>query len=157
MPSPTYDIEKALQTPEECRIVMERALAQGKHDLYAAVFRRFCKLSGAAHDDPSDPLVRAAFEAIAAYEQTLKEKHGKKVPASRTRQKIERKGVYQSLLEWSKLHGNRPGFRSLIEAGLPEFTFEAVVVRFADRFPADVVASCRETLRTAGAPRELVR
>jgi hypothetical protein len=95
--------------------------------------------------------VRAAFEAIAAYEQTLLEKHGKKVSATRTRQKISKKGAYQSLLEWSKLHGNRPGFRSLIEAGLPEFTFEAVVVRFADRFPPDVVASCRETLRNAGA------
>jgi hypothetical protein len=150
MPNAPYDIEKALRTTAQCQVVMERALAQGKHDLYAAAFRHFCKLSGANHDDPSDPLVRAAFEAIAAYEQTLHEKHGKNVKASRTRQKISKKGVYQSLLEWSKLHGNRPGFHSLIEAGLPEFTFEAVVVRFADRFPPDVVASCRETLRKAG-------
>jgi hypothetical protein len=51
-----YDIDKALKTPEQCRVVMERALAQGNRDLYAAVFRRFCKLSGAGHDDPSDPL-----------------------------------------------------------------------------------------------------
>jgi hypothetical protein len=151
MANATYDIDKALKTPEECKVVMERALAQGNRDLYAAVFRRFCKLSGATHDDPSDPLVRATFEAIAAYEQTLQEKHAKNVKATRTRQKIAKKGVYQSLLEWSELHGNRPGFRSLIEAGLPEFTFEAVVVRFADRFPPDVVASCRETLRNAGA------
>lgn len=152
MPNAPYDIETALQTPEQCRVVMERALAQGKHELYAAAFRRFCKLSGAEHEDPLDPLVRATFEAVAAYEQTLKEKHGKKVPASRTRQKIAKKGVYQSLLEWSKLHGNRQGFHSLIEAGLPEFTFDAVVVRFADRFPPDAVASCQETLRRAGAP-----
>ena len=152
MPNAPYDIEKALQTTEQCRVVMERALAQGKHDLYAAAFRRFCKLSGVNHDDPSEPLVRAAFEAIATYEQTLQEKHGKNIKASRTRQKIAKKGVYQSLLEWSKLHGNRPGFHSLIEAGLLELTFEAVVVRFADRFPPDAVASCRETLRKAGAP-----
>ena len=149
-----YDIDKVLQTPEQCRVVMERALAQGKRDLYTAAFRRFCKLSGVAHEDPSDPRVRATFEAIAAYEQTLHEKHGKRVKASRTRQKIAKKGVYQSLLEWAKLHGNRPGFRSLIDANLPEFTFEAVVVRFANRFPPDVVKSCRETLKDAGAPSE---
>jgi hypothetical protein len=146
-----YDVEKALKTPEECRTVMERALAKQDRELYAAAFRRYCNLSGAVHDDPSDPLVRAAFEALAAYEQTLYDKHGRRVAASRTRQKISRKGVYQSLLEWSKLHGKRPGFQALIEAGLPEFTFEAVIVRFADRFPPDAVASCRETLRRAGA------
>jgi hypothetical protein len=145
-----YDIEKTLKTPEECRTVMERALAQGKQELYAAAFRQLCRLSGSTYDDPSDPLIGAAFEAVAAYEQTLKEKHGKRVPASRTRQKIANKGVYQSLVEWSKLRGNRPGFHALIEAGLPEFTFEAVIVRFSDRFTPEVVASCRETLKKAG-------
>ena len=144
-----YDIEKALKTPKQCRTVMEHALARGEKDLYAAAFRQFCKLSGADHDDPSDPLNRATFEAVAAYEQTLKEKHGKNQPASRTRQKLTKKGAHQSLVDWSKLHGNRSGFHALIEAGLPEFTFEAVVVRFADQFTPDVVASCRETLRKA--------
>jgi hypothetical protein len=65
------------------------------------------------------------------------------------------KGVYQSLIEWSRLHGNRPGFQHLIEAGLPESTFEAVVICFADRFPPDAVAACRETLRKTGAPEKL--
>src|SRR5215212_5175593 len=114
-----YDVEKALKTPEQCQTVMQRALAKQETELYAAAFRRYCKLSGAAHDDPSDPLVRAAFEAVAAYEQTLFDKHGRRVAASRTRQKISKKGVHQSLLEWSKLRGNRPGFHALIEAGLP--------------------------------------
>jgi hypothetical protein len=97
---------------------MERALARGKHELYTSAFRQLCKLSAAPHDDPSDPLVRATFEAIAAYEQTLHDKYGKNVAATRTRQKIGNKGVYQSLIEWSQLHGNRPGFHHLIEAGL---------------------------------------
>jgi hypothetical protein len=112
-----YNIEKALKTPAQCRTV-KRALAQGKRDLHAAAFRRLCKLSAASHDDPSDPLVGAAFEAVAAYEETLREKHGKNVPASRTRQKLRNKRVYQSLVEWSRLHGNRSGFHDLIEAGL---------------------------------------
>lgn len=42
----TYDVDKVLKTPEDCRVVTEWALAQGNRDLYAAVFRRFCELSG---------------------------------------------------------------------------------------------------------------
>jgi len=60
-----YDIEKTLKTPEQCRTVMERALAQGRQDLYAVEFRHFCRLSGTPYDGP---LIRAAFEAVAAYE-----------------------------------------------------------------------------------------
>ncbi len=96
-------------------------------------------------------LVRAVWEAVAAYEQTLYQKHGRNQAAGRARQKTNRKGVYQALVEWGKLHGNRPGFKSLIEAGLPEFTFEAVIVRFSERFPADVVEACRHTLAKVGA------
>lgn len=145
-----YDLERVLQAPEDCRRVMERALSKGDVELYQGAFRRLCSLTGAAHDDPADPLVRAAWEAVAAYEQILYQKHGRSQPASRTRQKIKTKGVYQALLEWGKLRGDRPGFKALIDAGLPEFTFEAVILRFAHRFPTDVVESCRLTLAEAG-------
>jgi hypothetical protein len=146
-----YDVEKVLQTAEDCRRVMARALAKGDVELYQAAFRRLCALTGAAHDNSTDPLVRAAWEAVAAYEQTLYQKHGRNQSAARTRQKIKAKGVYQALLEWGKLRGNRPGFKSLIDAGLPEFTFEAVILKFAQRFPPDVVEACRLTLAEAGA------
>src|SRR6266404_4382660 len=141
-----YDVEKVLRTAEDCRRVIERALAKGDVELHEAAFRRLCALIGSDHDDPADPLVRATWEAVAAYEQTLYQKHGRNQSAARTRQKIKAKGVHQSLLEWGKLHGNRPGFQSLIEAGLPEFTFEAVILKFSERFPADVVEACRHTL-----------
>jgi hypothetical protein len=55
------------------------------------------------------------------------------------------------LVEWSKLHGNRQGFYALVNAGLADLTFEAVVVRFADRFPPEIVARCRDTLKAGGA------
>jgi hypothetical protein len=47
--------------------------------------------------------------------------------------------------------GNRAGFQNLIDAGLPEFTFEAVILNFSERFPADVVEACRHSLAKAGA------
>jgi hypothetical protein len=85
-----YDIEKALKTPEQCRTVMERALAHGKKDIYAAAFRQFCKLSPAVHDDPADPLIRAAFEAVADTNRHLK-RNWEKTACVRTRQKIAKK------------------------------------------------------------------
>jgi len=86
-----YDVEKVLQTAEDCRRVMARALAKGDIGPDQAAFRRLCALTGAANDDPADPLVRAAWEAVAAYEQTLYQKHGRNQSAARTRQKNQGK------------------------------------------------------------------
>jgi hypothetical protein len=37
-------------------------------------------------------------------------------------------------------------FKLLVEANLPEYTGEYLVARYADRFPADIVALARERL-----------
>jgi hypothetical protein len=129
---------------------MARALARYERDFYTAAFRRLCTLAG-TQDDPSEPLIRATWEAVAANEQVLFEKHGRRQQAQRTRAKLDNKGVYQSLVEWSQLKGNRIGFERIIEAGMADLTFEAVVCRFADRFPPEVVANCRDTLMKAKA------
>jgi hypothetical protein len=97
-------------------------------------------------DDPTDPLVRDFFETLAAYEQLLTEKNGSTTVASRTRQKITNKGVYRSLLEWTQGRTETNGFTLLVEAGLPEFTGEYLVVKYRNRFPSDVVAAAVERL-----------
>jgi hypothetical protein len=133
-----YDVSK-LKTPEDCRTVLQRAREKNLSDVYNAVFRRFCELVGTENDDPSDPLVRDFYETLAAYEQLLTEKNGRTTAASRTRQKIDNKGVHQSLIEWTRGKAETNGFKLLVEKGLPEFTGEYLVVRYADRFPNDVV------------------
>jgi hypothetical protein len=114
--------------------------------VYEAVFRRMCQLVGSANDDPNDRLVRDFYEALAAYEQLLTEKNGQTTSASRTRQKIANKAVYQSLIEWTCGKAETNGFKLLVEANLPEYTGEYLVTRYADRFPPDVVALARERL-----------
>jgi len=133
-----YDVSK-LKTPEDCRTVLQRAREKNLSDVYNAVFRRFCELVGTENDDPSDPLVRDFYETLAAYEQLLTEKNGRTTAASRTRQKIDNKGIHQSLIEWTRGKAETNGFKLLVEKGLPEFTGEYLVVRYADRFPNDVV------------------
>jgi len=140
-----YDVAK-LKSLMECRTVMQRARKRNMPQVYAAVFRRMCELVGSANDDPNDPLVRDFYETLAAYEQLLTENNGRTTSASRTRQKITNKGVYQSLIEWTRDKAETNGFKLLVEANLPEYTGEYLVARYADRFPLDVVVLARERL-----------
>jgi len=129
---------------------MERARARNLPEVYNAVFKRFCELTGAANDDPSDPLIADFYKTLAAYEQLLTEKNERNTAASRTRQKISNKGVHQSLIEWTRGKSETNGFKLLVEKGLPEYTGEYLVVRYADRFPADVVNLATERLQMHG-------
>lgn len=107
-----------------------------------------CELVGSDNDDPNDPLVKDFYQTPAAYEQLLTEKNGRTTAASRTRQKIANKGVYQSLIEWTRSKAETNGFKLLVEAGLPEYTGEYLVARYADRFSADIVALARGRLKS---------
>ena len=144
-----YDVSN-LRTQEECRIVMERAKKEGRDDFYEKVFRRYCEIVGAEYDDPGDPLIREFWETLAAYEQLLTEKNGKKTQATRTRQKIKNKGVHQSLVEWTNGKIETNGFTLLVDKGLPEYTGEYLVVKYGDRFPSDVVGLGRKRLEEHG-------
>ena len=144
-----YDVSK-LKTQEQCRIVMERAKEGGLDDFYENVFRRYCEIVGAEHDDPDDPLIREFWKTLAAYEQLLTEKNCKTTLATRTRQKIRNKGVYQSLVEWTNKKIETNGFALLVEKGLPEYTAEYLVVKYGDRFPSDVVGLGRKRLEEHG-------
>jgi hypothetical protein len=142
-----YDAAK-LKTVAECRTVLDRARARQLDDVYSAVFRRMCQLVGHENDDPDDPLVRDFYETLAAYEQLLTEKNGRNTPATRTRQKLANKGVHLSLVEWTRGKIEINGFTLLVDAGMPEYTGEYLVARYADRFPPDVVQLARERLES---------
>src|SRR5258708_31548502 len=118
-----YDASK-VKAPDECRTVMQRARDRDLPDVYNAAFKWFCELIGNGNDDPSDPLVRDFYETLAGYEQLLTEKNGRTTAASRTRQKIDNKGVHQSLIEWTRGKVETNGFKLLVEKGLPEYTGE---------------------------------
>ena len=126
---------------------MERSKKKGMTDIYRKVFKRYCELVGHENDDPSDPLMAEFFETLAAYEQLLSEKNGRQTPAARTRQKIRNKGVHQSLVEWALSKAETNGFNFLVDARLPEYTSEYLVVKYADRFPKHVVDLASERLK----------
>jgi hypothetical protein len=94
----------------------------------------------------TDPLEHRLWEAVAAYEETLRQKHGRRYSATRTRSKIANRGVINTLSDWA-LEAPTPGFKALIETGQARFLGEYVVAEFADRFPPQVVEAAIRKLR----------
>ena len=101
-------------------------------------------------DDPNDPLIIRFQQCLATLEQLIYEKHGKKIPASYTRRKIQNKGVRQSLIDWALMDGGSDGFATLCNGGLSEFTGEALIADFPERFSDAIVARARRNLELAG-------
>ncbi len=119
----------------------------GRPDIADACRRRIFVLGGS---DEMLPVERRLWQAVAAYEQTLFEKHGKAQKASYTRRKIKEKGAVQTLSDWAESPKVTPGFKALVDAGMAEFTGEYVVVEFADQFSDEAVAAARKKLVQAG-------
>lgn len=100
--------------------------------------------------EASDPVEKRLWQAVAAYEQTLREKHGRKQPAAYTRRKIAAKGAVRTLTDWALEKNVTPGFEALVRSGSAEFTGEYVVVEFADRFSIEAVAAAKSKLIAHG-------
>ena len=113
------------------RNLMVNAKRLGRDDVWWEAFRQICVLEGM---DQTDPLHRDFYETLAAYEELLTEKNGKKTLASRTRQKLKNKGVIQCLEDWAVSLTPTEGFELLIQKGLAELTGEYLVLKYPDHF-----------------------
>jgi hypothetical protein len=100
---------------DELRQVIANAKRYGNKEVEIAAFRRICELEGSAY---GDPLIRRFYEMLAAYEELLTEKNGRKTAAVRTRQKIKNKGEIVCLSDWAYSKQPTLGFRTLVESSL---------------------------------------
>ncbi len=80
----------------------------------------------------------------------LTEERGRTTLLARTRQKLKRVGVMQTLADWALNGTETNGFKMLIARGMPELTGEAIVLRHQEQFAPDVVAAAGRRLMTAG-------
>jgi hypothetical protein len=127
--------------------LMSNAEERGETTLARMCMRRIYELGGADH---ADPVVKRLWQAVTAYEETLRRKHGKSQRASYTRRKIEAKGAIATLSDWALDQKVTPGFEALVSAGMAEFTGEYVVVEHAERFEPHVVLAARKRLENHG-------
>jgi len=95
---------------------------------------------------PDDPLYRDFENMLVHYETLLTKKNGRRTRASRTWGKLKRKGIIGCLEDWALSSKPTDAFYVLIENGEPELTAEAIVVRYADRFPVAAVAAAKQKL-----------
>ena len=73
-----------------------------------------------------------ALQAIYAYEETLFVKHGRKTSASRTWQMVKNHGIIGAVERAVNRKDETIGFTALIDMGMLDFAFEAIVVRYPE-------------------------
>lgn len=90
------------------------------------------------------------WQTINAFEQTLSDERGKTIRLSRTRQKVARVGVIETLKDWAVGSSRTEGFDMLLERGMPEYTGEAIVLRHPEAFTPEVRDAAKRRLDEAG-------
>ena len=144
MPDPDERIAR-LKTPEDCERFAFNVERLGKLDLALAARRRAVELRALAHNANS-VAEREALEAVYAYERVLSQRDGKKKRANRTWQMIERYGLIPTVERVVSRPKEAMGYTALVEMGMEDMAFEAVVLRHPEVFSQEAVERSRVRL-----------
>jgi hypothetical protein len=134
-----------LKTPEECEQFAINVQAR-LPELALAARRRSVELRAAAHGAITT-VEREALEAVYAYERVQSTKRGKKVYASRTWQMIKRHGIIAAVERAVNRDADTAGYTALVEMGMQDFAFEAVILRHPEVFSEEAVSRSTERLK----------
>lgn len=134
-----------LKTPEECAVFEKNVLERGRPDLAMAARRRAVELHAIRHGAVTD-VERECLEAVFAYEQVLSAKNGKKTRASRTLPMIERHGIIGAVERAVDRKDDTAGYTALVEMGLQDYAFEAVILRHKQSFSTETVIRSQERI-----------
>lgn len=123
-----------------------------KNHLIQAARQRLVRINAQRSILPTHtPAERAAFQALAAYEEHLRIKHGRQVQAQLIKKAIKNHGILPAISQ-AVAKGNTLGFRSLQEAGLEDCSFEAVVLAHPEEFTPEILAKATATLSKCQSP-----
>jgi hypothetical protein len=136
------EIIARLKTPEECEQVAQN-VAEKYPELAKEARRRAVELRAAAHGAES-AAEREVLQAVYAYEAVLSKRRGRKTHASRTWQMIKRHGIIGAVERAVNRKDVTTGYKSLIEMGMQDFAFEAVVMRYPSLFSAEALKRATE-------------
>ena len=131
-----------LKTPESCETFARNAEAKGRSDLALAARRHAVELRAASHS-ANTQAEKEALRAVYAYEEALAKKSGKRTRASRTWQMIDRHGIIAAVERAVNRSTETQGYRALMEMGMKDFAFEAVVLRYPQLFSVETVARAK--------------
>lgn len=134
-----------LKTPRDCEVLAKNATERGRPDLAKAAKQRAVQIRAENYGATSD-VERECIEAVFAYEEVLSAKAGRRQPASRTWPMIERYGIIEAVERVVKRKDDALGYTALMDMGLAEYAFEAVILRHPSAFSPQAVAQSKERL-----------
>ena len=117
-----------LDTLKKCQNFERNAVERGRRDLAKQARQRAVELRANNHGGKSVAEIEA-LQAIYAYEELLTKKNGRTTRASRTWQMINRHGIIEAVERAVKRDVPTQGYRLLVEMGLENHAFEAVIIR----------------------------
>ena len=131
---------------DKLRTIAVNAKSAGKDTLAQAAKR---KLFSVMPSEAPGTLEYEVWQSIFALEDSLKDERGKTVLLSRTRQKIKAQGEQRCVSDL--VCGKQSdGFNMLMDRDMLDLSFEAVALRFPDRFPNEVLSAARIRLEGVG-------
>lgn len=139
--------------PEQLRTLVKNARNRGATDLAEAAFRRLVKI---LPSEQPGTVEHDFWRTVHSFEEVLSEERGRTTRLSRTRQKVSRVGVRQTLIDWALSKTETEGFTMLLERGLADLAGEAIILRHQDGFDAEVVRAARARLEASGVNTEAV-
>jgi hypothetical protein len=133
------------KTPEHCETFARNANERNRPDLAKEATQRAVQLRAEQYGATSEA-EREALQAVYAYEETLTKKNGKRTKASRTWQMIERRGIIGAVERAVNRSTETQGYRALVEIGLEQYAFEAVILRYPHLFSEAAVRISKERM-----------
>ena len=138
------DIISRLTTPEECDIVAKNN--ETRNPALALAAKRKAVQLRADKFGANNEVEKEALQAVYAYEETLFKKHGKRQRASRTWRMIKEKGIIPAVENTVTRKNETTGYQALLEMGMQDFAFEAVVCRHPEFFSSEALRCSKERL-----------
>lgn len=141
------------EDPDKLRRIMSNARDRGAQDVVDAALHRLVTILPTAQKGtiPYD-----VWRTIHAFEEVLTQERQRTTRLSRTRQAIQRKGEIETIKDLVRKPKPSEGFAMLMERGMLELSFEALVIHRADCFEPEVVSQARARLEDAGADLDSV-
>jgi hypothetical protein len=129
---------KKIKTPKLCEVFAKNANGKGRHDLAKEAKQREIQLKAEAYG--AEPGAETeAIQAIYAYEEILTARNNKKTRASRTWPMLQRHGVLAAVEKAVNREAETQGYNYLVDMGLQDYAFEAVVLRYPELFSSECV------------------
>jgi hypothetical protein len=132
---------------EKLRNWMVNAKRLSREDVYRAALRQLCRVEGRNIDDPLESEFAMVMRAL---EEALTQEAGKTKRLNRTRQKLDRVGVRQTLADLALKPKPSLGFVKLIEFEMGDMSAEALILKYHNEFEPRVVEAAEKRLNEYG-------